>query len=152
MNGNLGNRRQTTPAMSAVRECADAMAGQAERLKRALPDLAMGEALRADALRWSEALSDTSQRVLFEIALLQAELSEGRADLPVVIRRLSALDAAMLDVVAGSTELVEQLERAAERDEAQEPAFVVVIETMARLMAACESAQDATRTLRDALP
>jgi hypothetical protein len=137
--------------MSAVRECADAMAGQAERLKRALPDLVMGEALRANTLRWSEALSDTSQRVLFEIALLQAELSEGRADLPVVIRRLSALDAAMLDVVAGSTELVEQLERAAERDEAQEPSFVVVIETMARLMAACESAQDATRTLRDAL-
>ena len=150
MNGNLGNRKETTAAMSAVRECADAMAGQAERLKRALPDLVMGEALRANALRWSESLGDTSQRVLFEIALLQAELSEGRADLPVVIRRLSALDAAMLDVVAGSTELVEQLEAAAERDAAQEPAFVVVIETMARLMAACESAQDATRTLRDA--
>jgi hypothetical protein len=138
--------------MFAVRECADVMASQAEWLKGALTDLAMGEALRANALRWTEALSDTSQRVLFEIALLQAELSEGRADLPVAIRRLSALDAAMLDVVAGSTELVEQLEGAAERDEAQEPAFVVVIETMARLMAACESAQEATRTLRDALP
>lgn len=152
MNGDFENRKETTAAVSAVRECADTMASQAEWLQRALPDLVMGETLRASALKWSQALRDTSQRVMFELALLQAQLSEGRAEPAVVLRRLSGLDAAMMDVVAGSTELVEQLEKAAESDEAQEPAFVVVIEMVARLMAGCESAQAATRALRDALP
>ncbi len=152
MNADFENRKETTAAVSAVRECADTMASQAEWLQRALPDLVMGETLRASALKWSQALRDTSQRVMFELALLQAQLSEGRAEPAVVLRRLSGLDAAMMDVVAGSTELVEQLEKAAESDEAQEPAFVVVIEMVARLMAGCESAQAATRALRDALP
>jgi hypothetical protein len=150
--GDLENRKETTTAVSAVRDCADTMASQAEWLQSASPDLVMGEALRASALKWSESLRDTSQRVMFELALLQAELSEDRAGPAVVLRRLSGLDAAMMDVVAGSTELVEQLEKAAESDETHEPAFVVVIEMVARLMAGCESAQAATRALRDALP
>lgn len=152
MNGDFENRTEATAAMSAIRECADTMTSQAEVLQRALPDLVMEDSLRANARQWSESLNDTSQRVMFEIALLQAELSEGGADPAAVLQRLSGLDAAMMDVVAVSTELVEQLEKAAERDEAQEPAFVVVLEMVARLMAGCESAQLATRSLRDARP
>jgi hypothetical protein len=152
VNSNFENRKETTTAVSAVRDCADTMASQAEWLQRALPDLVMGETLRASALKWSESLRDTSQRAMFELALLQAQLSEDRADPALVLRRLSGLDAAMMDVVAGSTELVEQLEKVAESDEAQEPTFAVVIEMVARLMAGCESAQAATRALRDAPP
>jgi hypothetical protein len=152
VNGDFENRTEATAAMSAIRECADTMTSQAEVLQRALPDLVMEDSLRANARQWSESLNDTSQRVMFEIALLQAELSEGGADPAAVLQRLSGLDAAMMDVVAVSTELVEQLEKAAERDEAQEPAFVVVLEMVARLMAGCESAQLATRSLRDARP
>jgi hypothetical protein len=152
VNGDFENRTEATAAISAIRECADTMTSQAEGLQRALPGLVMEDSLRANARQWSESLNDTSQRVMFEIALLQAELSEGGADPAAVLQRLSGLDAAMMDVVAVSTELVEQLEKAAERDEAQEPAFVVVLEMVARLMAGCESAQLATRSLRDARP
>jgi hypothetical protein len=152
VNGDFENRTEATAAMSAIRECADTMTSQAEGLQRALPGLVMEDSLRANARQWSESLNDTSQRVMFEIALLQAELSEGGADPAAVLQRLSGLDAAMMDVVAVSTELAEQLEKAAERDEAQEPAFVVVLEMVARLMAGCESAQLATRSLRDARP
>lgn len=148
MNDDIDKEDATTAAISAVRECANALASEADRLQQALPNLVMEEALRGRALEWSDALRDTAQRVLFELALLQAETGVGRrAEPAAVIRRLSGLDAATMEVVAASTELVEELEVAAERDEAQEPAFVFVIEMLARLMTACESAQAATREI-----
>lgn len=139
-------------ALSAVRECAATMAGEAEGLQRALPTLATGEVLRDRLRLWNGALADTAQRVSFELELLRADSGNGGTDTATFIRRLSGLDAAMMEVVAASADLVEQLENEAERDETQEPSFVAVIEMAARLMTACEAAHVATRALRDAVP
>ena len=148
MNEEFDKEDATAAAISAIRACSNTLAIEADRLQQALPDLVMEEALRGRAFEWSDALRDTAQRVLFELALLQAESGEGRrAEPAAVIRRLSGLDAATMEVVAASTGLIEELEVAAERDEAQEPAFVFVIEMVTRLMTACESAQAATREI-----
>ena len=63
------------------------------------------------------------------------------------LRRLSGLDAALMAVVAGATDLVDQMEKAAERDERQEPAFVLVIEAVGILLQELERARAATGAL-----
>jgi len=50
-------------------------------------------------------------------------------------------------VVAGATDLVDQLEKAAERDERQEPVFVLVIDAVGMLLQALERAKSATGAL-----
>lgn len=141
----------TIAAVSAVRECADTMERQSESLRRALSDLPMDAGLRGRALESSAALKDTSSRVMFELALLQSEIDEGKVDTAVSLRRLSVLDAAMMEVVAGATELVDRLEQAAERDEQYEPAFVIVIEAVGLLMRELERARAATAALAQAV-
>lgn len=143
-------RKATIAAVSAVRACADAMQAQAESLLRSLPDVSMDATLRAKALELSAELKDTSNRVMFELALLETELGEGKADAAATLRRLSGLDAAMMAVVAGATGLVEQLEKAAERDEQQEPAFVLVIDAVGILLQELERARSATGALATA--
>lgn len=140
----------TTTAVSAVRRCADTLERQSEGLRRALADLPMDAGLRAGALELSAALKDTSSRVMFELALLQSEIDEGKADTVASLHRLSVLDAAMMEVVAGATELVDRLEQAAERDEQYEPAFVIVIEAVGLLMRELERARAATAALAQA--
>ncbi len=142
----------TKSAVSVVRKCADAMVSQASSLLQSLPNLAMQEALRATALQLAAGLKDTSERVMFELALLQTELGEGKADGAAVVRRLSGLDAAMMGAVAPLAEVVDALEKAAERDEAQEPAFVLVIESVGSLLQALEHAKKATAALEAILP
>jgi hypothetical protein len=88
--------------------------------------------------------------VLFELALLQTEIDAGKADAATSLRRLSALDAAMMEVVADATEVVDRLEQAAERDEQYEPAFVIVIEAVGILMQELEKARKATGALERA--
>ena len=56
------------------------MQTQAESLMRSLPEVPMDATLRAKALELSAELKDTSNRVMFELALLQSELGEGNAD------------------------------------------------------------------------
>jgi len=87
---------------------------------------------------------------MFELALLQSELSEGKADAAATFRRLSGLDAAMMAVVAGATDLVDQMEKAAERDELQEPAFVLMIDAVGILLQELERAKTATGALAGA--
>ena len=140
-------QKPTIAAVTAVRACADTMQAQAESLMRSLPDIPMDVTLRAKALELSAALKDTSNRVMFELALLQSELSEGKVDAAATLRRLSGLDAAMMAVVAGATDLVDQLEKAAERDDQQEPAFVRVIGAVGILMQELERAKTATGAL-----
>lgn len=123
------------------------MERRAEHLTQSLPGVPMDPSLRAKALGLSAALKDTSARVMFELALLQTELSDGQADIAVTVRRLSGLEAAMLSVVADATDLVDQLENAAESDEAQEPAFVLVIEAVGVVMQALERAKAAVGAL-----
>lgn len=142
--------QQTQPvneAVTVVRKCADTMEAQAARLLQSLPDLPMDESLRAAALGLGAALKDTSGRALFEVALLQGELSEGKADVAVAVRRLAGVDAAMMDALADATDVVDQLERAAERDEQHEAAFVLVIEAVGVMLQALDEARTATSVL-----
>jgi hypothetical protein len=142
-----GATESAMAAMSAVRKCADAMETQASHLLQSLPKLPMLEALRGEALETAAGLKDTSNRVMFELALLQTELGEGKADAAAVVRRLSVLDAVMMNSVAAAAEVVDPLEAAAERDAEQEPAFVLVIEVVGTLLQALERAKAATGAL-----
>ena len=74
-------------AMAAVRDCASTMETQAVSLLAALPKVPMDEALRASALKLSAGLNDASGRVTFELALLQTELGEGKAEAASAVRR-----------------------------------------------------------------
>jgi 1,6-anhydro-N-acetylmuramate kinase len=143
-------QKPTIAAVMAIRACADTMQTQAESLMGSLPDMPMDVTLRARALELGAALKDTSNRVMFELALLQSELGEGKVDAAATLQHLSGLDAAMMTVVAGATDLVDQLEKAAERDEQQEPAFVLVIDAVGILLQELERAKTATGALAGA--
>jgi hypothetical protein len=150
----MTNDRQTLlrAAIAAVRDCADTMETQAASLLQSLPELPMSEGLRATALELSAGLRDASGRVNFELALLQTEIGEGKADTAMVVERLTRMDATMMHAVAAMAEVVDQLERAAERDEANERAFVLVIEATGVLLQGLEKARAATEALRAETP
>ena len=150
----MTNERQTLlrAAMAAVRKCADTMEAQAERLRVALPDVATNEELRAAALELSAGLKDTSGRVNFELALLQTELGEGKADAATAMRSLARMEATMMGALDGVADLVDRLEGAAERDESCEPAFVLVIEAAGVMLQSFENARAATQALGAAMP
>ncbi|MCX7054654.1 MAG: hypothetical protein NTU56_10665 [Proteobacteria bacterium] len=137
-------------AMAAVRDCADTMETQAASLLQALLKLPMDEGLRANAREQSEGLKDASSRVTFELALLQTELVEGKTDTATVVQRLSSMDALMMGALAAMPDVVDELEKAAERDEANERAFVLVIEATGVLLQGLENAKAATQVLRTA--
>ena len=137
-------------AIAAVRDCADTMEAQAGDLLQALPTLPMDEALRPEALQISAGLRDAASRVTFELALLQAELAEGKADVATAIERLSGMDATMMQALAALPDTVDQLEKAAERDEAHEPAFVLVIEATSVMLQGLRTAKAATEALGEA--
>jgi hypothetical protein len=136
-------------AIAAVRDCADTMETQAAGLLQALPRAAISEELRARALELSAGLKDASGRVTFELALLQTQLGEGKADAPAAVKRLSAMDAAMMSAVAALADVVDQLEKAAEHDGQFEPAFVLVIEATGVMLQGIEQAKVATQAVGD---
>jgi len=160
MEKNSGGRAMTTrdrqkvlqAAMAAVRECADTMETQAAGLLAALPTVPMDARLRANALNLSEGLKDASSRVTFELALLQTELVEGKADTATPVQRLSGMDALMMGALAGMADLADLLEKAAEHDEENERAFVLVIEATGVLLQGLEQAKAATQALSAATP
>jgi hypothetical protein len=119
---------------------------------QSLPTAALSEELRAGALDLSAGLKDAAGRVTFELALLQTELGEGKADVTTAVKRLSAMDAAMMSAVAALADVVDQLEKAAERDEQTEPAFVLVIEATGVMLQRIEKAKTATQALGAAVP
>ena len=139
-------------AIAAVRDCADTMETQAASLLQALPEQPMDEGLRTTALDFSAGLRDASGRVTFELALLQTEIGEGKANVATAVQRLSAMDATMMVAVVAMTDVVDELEKAAERDAANERAFVLVIEATGVLLQGIEKAKAATETLRAAVP
>jgi len=132
------------PAIAAVRDCADTMENGAASLLRSLPDVPMEDALRATVVELGARLRDASSRVTFELALLQAELSEDKADAATAAQRLSAMDATMMGALEAVPDIVDQLEHSAERDEQYEPAFVLVIEAAGVMLQALEKARAAT--------
>ena len=139
-------------AMVAVRDCADQMETQAASLLQALPKVPMNEGLQATAIELGAGLRDASSRVTFELALLQAELGEAKADAATVVRTLSSLDATMMGALAGMAEVVEKLEAAAERDEGNERPFVLMIEATGVMLQGLEKARAATQALSAAMP
>ena len=139
-------------AMTAVRDCAETMEAQAASLLQALLRLPMDEGLRARAMERVDRLKDASGRVMFELALLQAEAGEGKAKAAKVVERLTGMDAVMMDALATLTDVVAELEKAAERDEANEPAYVRVIEAMGVLLQGLKTAKTATETLAATVP
>jgi len=88
---------------------------------------------------------------MFELALLQTEIAEGKTDIATAVQRMSVMDALMMLTVAGMAAVVDELEKAAERDEQYEPAFVRVIEATGVLMRGIEEARVATEGLRAAV-
>ena len=131
-------------AIAAVRDCADTMERGAASLLRTLPDVPMEAALRATVVELGARLSDASSRVTFELALLQAELGEEKVDAETAVQRLSAMDATMMGALEAVPDIVDRLEKAAERDEQCEPAFVLVIEAAGVMLQALEKARAAT--------
>jgi hypothetical protein len=131
-------------AIGAVRNCADAMDAQAAALLRALPALAMDERLRPTVLEWSAGLKDTAARVMFELALLQTEIGERKADVATAVQRLSNLDSTMMTVLDASADVLSKLEAAAERDEEHEPAFALVMQAVREMLRKFGTARAAT--------
>jgi hypothetical protein len=131
-------------AIAAVRDCADTMEDCAANLLKSLPDVPMEDALRATVVDLGARLRDVSSRVTFELALLQAELGEDKADDAAAVNRLSMMDATMMGVLEDVPDVVDQLEKAAERDEQYEPAFVLVIEAAGVMLQALDKARAAT--------
>ena len=134
-------------AMAAVRDCASTMETQAASLLAALPTMPMDDALRASALKLSAGLNDASSRVTFELALLQTELGEGKAEAASAVQVLAGMDALMMDAVAAMADVADELEKAAELDEANERAFVLVIDATAAMLQGLEKAKAATQAL-----
>jgi hypothetical protein len=146
------HRNLLQAAIAAVRDCADTMEAQAGDLLQTLPTLPMDAGLRPGALQISAGLRDASGRVMFELALLQAELDEGKVDLATAIERLSGMDATMMQALAALPDIVDQLEKSAERDEATEPAFVLVIEAASVMLQGLRTAKAETEALGAAGP
>jgi hypothetical protein len=131
-------------AIAAVRDCADTIEDRATKLDKSLPDVAMDDALRTAVVELGARLRDASSRVTFELALLQAELGEDKVDAAEAINRLSMMDATMMSALEAVPDTVDQLEKAAEREERYEPAFVMVIEAAGVMLQALEKARAAT--------
>jgi hypothetical protein len=131
-------------AIAAVRDCADTIEDRAANLQKSLPDVPMEDALRATVVELGARLRDASSRVTFELALLQAELGEDKVDAAGAINRLSMMDATMMSALEDIPDVVDQLEKAAERDEQYEPAFVLAIEAAGVMLQALEKARAAT--------
>ncbi|MBK7902273.1 MAG: hypothetical protein IPJ97_04400 [Proteobacteria bacterium] len=133
--------------MTAVRDCADTMETQAASLLEAMPTLPMHEGSRASALELSAGLKDAASRVMFELALLETELGEGKAETASAVQRLAGMDALMMGAVAAMADVADELEKAAERDETHEQSFVLVIEATAAMLQGIEKAKAATQAL-----
>lgn len=139
-------------ALAAVRDCADTMETQAVSLLEALPTVPMDDELRTRALELNAGLKDASSRVTFELALLQAEMGEGKAEAASAVQRLAGMDAVMTGAVAAMADVADELEKAAELDEVYERSFVLVIEATAAMLQGLEKAKAATQALAVAGP
>lgn len=145
--GSAGGRATIRVAMTAARDCADAMEAQAANLAGAVADVPMDAALRAQTVEHCATLKDRAGRVTFELALLDAELAKGGLLAEDAMRRLIGVEATMMEALAPLAELADELERAAERDPAQESAFVLVIEATGVMLQGLGRAREATAAL-----
>jgi hypothetical protein len=143
------SERQTLlrAAIAAVRDCADAIEQGAVSLGRSLQDVSMEDSQRAMVDALCAKLRDASSRVTFELALLQTELGEEKADVESAVQRLSRMDATMMSALESVPDVIDQLEKSAERDEQYEPAFVLVIEAAGVMLQSLDRAKAATQRM-----
>ena len=144
---NTGARAAIRAAMAAARDCADTMETQAANLAGAAADVPMDAALRAQTVEHCATLKDRAGRAMFELALLEAELAKGGPPTEETVRRLIGVEATMMEALAPLAELADALELAAERDPAQEQAFVLVIEATGVMLQGIDRAREATAAL-----
>jgi hypothetical protein len=134
-------------AIAAIRGCADTMEAQGANLQQALPRLPVNEALRPAVLGLASGLKDTAGRVTFELALLEAEISEGRVDAADLVQRLSNMDSSMMMALDGIADVAGQLEKSAEDDERLEPAFAFLMQAARLMLSKFGDARTATEVL-----
>lgn len=144
---NADGRAKIRAAMVAARDCADTMEAQADNLAGSVADVPMDAALRAQTVEHCATLKDRAGRVTFELALLEAELANGGQPGEDAVRRLVGVEATMMEALVPLAELADALERAAERDPAQERAFVLVIEATGEMLQSLDGAREATSAL-----
>jgi ABC-type transporter Mla subunit MlaD len=138
-------------AIENVRECGAQMGTRAQALRTALPNVRMAAAERNHALELCDQLSAVAGEVASGVAGLDAVNADSADEIQEVLRTLSTLEAQAMQVLAAFTFLVDSLEQAAERDEANEPAYALVIDAAAGMLNSFETAKSATEALRGML-
>jgi len=139
-------------AIAAVTDCAAQILAEASSLQEQLRSARVPEPLAGDAQALALSLDAEAVGTLGVLKELRSATESGYLNGAEVQRVLTEIDARLVAALAGLVELSGRLEKAAETDERLEPVFVLVIEAASRLLEGFQSAQAATRALRDAMP
>jgi hypothetical protein len=144
-------RTAAQSAIENVRACGAQMGVSAQALRRTSPTVRMDLAARNRTLELCEQLSAVASEVAAGVAGLDAVDAKSSDEVREVLRTLSTLEAQMMQVLSGFSGLADSLEQAGERDEANEPAYMLVVESAAGLLQSFEKAKSSTEALRTAL-
>lgn len=139
-------------AIAAVTECAAEMLAEAGSLQEQLKPLWVPEPLAEETHALALTLDAEAVGALGVLKELRAATESGYLNGAEVLRVLTEIDARLVAALGGLADLSSWVEKAAETDERLEPVFVLVIEAADRLLTGFQSAQAATRALRDAMP
>lgn len=141
-------RNAAQRAIESVREFGAQVGTGAQALRAALPTVRLSAGDRTRALELCDHLSAVAAEVTAGAAGLDAVNARSDDEIREVLRTLTMLEAQGMQVLSALTFLAEALEQAAERDESNEPAYVLVIESAGGLMQSFEKAKTATESLR----
>jgi hypothetical protein len=138
-------------AIAAVTDCAAQILTEASSLQEQLKSSRVPEPLADDAQALALSLDAEAVGALGVLKELRSATESGYLNGAEVQRVLTEIDARFVAALAGLVDMSGRLEKAAETDERLEPLFVLVIEAAGRLLEGFQSAQAATRALRDAM-
>ena len=141
-------RNAAQRAIESVREFGAQMGTSAQALRTALLTVRLSAGDRTRALELCEHLSTVAAEVTSGAAGLDAVNARSDDEIHEVLRTITMLEAQGMQVLSALALLAETLEQAAERDESNEPAYVLVIESAGGLMQSFEKAKTATESLR----
>ena len=144
-------RNAAQSAIENVRDCGAQMGTTAQALRAALPRVPMDVAERTRTLELCEQFSAVASEVESGLAGLDAVSATSDDEIREVVHTLSTLEAQMMQVLAASSLLVDSLEQSAERDAANESAYVLIIEAAAGLLHSFQKAKSSTEALRAVL-
>ena len=139
-------------AIATVTDCAAQMLTESTSLQEQLKSSRIPEPLGDDARALALSLDAEAVGALGVLKELRSATESGYLNGAEVQRVLTEIDARLVAALAGLVDMSGRIEKAAETDERLEPVFVLFIEAAARLMEGFQSAQAATRALRDAMP